>query len=157
MNINIYELKDWQRDAKRALSSKMDEMKDEMQQIDNYMRALDMTDELCAEIDDLNEKLADKQAEIEDLSAQLEQKQEEIDTLRKQKQEEIDTLRGELLNVREQNLEADCNQKPTEIHNHFEQGCSAQVFNDKVTGKFTKKKKKEKEKRRWKKIVRKML
>jgi hypothetical protein len=41
--------------------------------------------------------------------------------------------------------------KATEIHNHFESGCSAQVFNDKVTGKFTKKnrwKKKEKEKKR---------
>ena len=155
MNTNIYELKDWQRDARRALSFKMDGLKDEMHQLDNYMRALDVTDELCAEIEDLNDQLADKQTEIDDLMTQLEQKQEEIDSLRKQKQAEIDSLRGELLDVREHNLEADCNQKPTEIHNHFEQGCSAQVFNDKVTGKFTKNKKKEK--KRWKKIVRKML
>lgn len=144
MNTNIYELKDWQRDARRALSFKMDGLKDEMHQLDNYMRALDVTDELCSEIENLNDQLADKQTEIDDLMTQLEQKQAEIDS-----------LRGELLDVREHNLEADCNQKPTEIHNHFEQGCSAQVFNDKVTGKFTKNKKKEK--KRWKKIVRKML
>lgn len=156
MNTNIYELKDWQRDARRALSFKMDGLKDEMHQLDNYMRALDVTDELCAEIDDLNEQLADKQTEIDDLTTQLEQKQAEIDS-----------LRGELLDVREHNLEADCNQKPTEIHNHFEQGCSAQVFNDRVKGKFptktktktkTKlKNKKDKEKGKWKNLVRKML
>ncbi len=143
MNTNIYELKEWQSNARRELSSKQDALRDEMEQIGNYMRALDVTDELCAEIDNLNDQLADKQAEIDDLMAQLEQKQEEIDS-----------LRGELLDAREQNLEAGCNQKPTEIHNHFEQGCSAQVFNDKVTGRFTKKKK---EKKKWKKLVRKML
>ena len=154
MNTNIYELKEWQSNARRELSSKQDALRDEMEQIGNYMRAMDVTDELCAEIENLNDQLADKQTEIDNLMTQLEQKQEEIDSLRKQKQEEIDSLREELLNVREHNLEAGCNQKPTEIHNHFEQGCSAQVFNDKVTGKFTKKKK---EKKRWKKIVRKML
>jgi uncharacterized coiled-coil DUF342 family protein len=143
MNTNIYELKEWQSNARRELSSKQDALRDEMEQIGNYMRALDVTDELCAEIDNLNDQLADKQAEIDDLMAQLEQKQAEIDS-----------LRGELLDAREQNLEAGCNQKPTEIHNHFEQGCSAQVFNDKVTGRFTKKKK---EKKKWKKLVRKML
>lgn len=142
MNTNIYELKEWQSNARRELSSKQDALRDEMEQIGNYMRALDVTDELCAEIDNLNDQLADKQAEIDDLMAQLEQKQAEIDS-----------LRGELLDAREQNLEAGCNQKPTEIHNHFEQGCSAQVFNDKVTGRFTKKK----QKKQWKKLVRKML
>ena len=143
MNTNIYELKDWQSNARRELSSKQDALRDEMEQIGNYMRAMDVTDELCAEIENLNDQLADKQTEIDDLMAQLEQKQAEIDS-----------LRGELLDAREQNLEAGCNQKPTEIHNHFEQGCSAQVFNDKVTGRFTKKKK---EKKKWKKLVRKML
>lgn len=144
MNINIYELEDWQSGARRMLDLELDNIREREEQMKNYMRALDVTDELCAEINNLNEQLADKQTEIDNLTAQLEQKQTEIDS-----------LRGELLDVREHNLEADCNQKPTEIHNHFEQGCSAQVFNDKVTGKFTKKKKKEK--RRWKKIVRKML
>ena len=43
--------------------------------------------------------------------------------------------------------------RPAEIHNHFGSGCSAQVFNDKVTGKFVRKEKK----RKWKKMVRKML
>lgn len=143
MKININELKDWQSGARRMLCSKQDAMMDEIEQIGNYMRAMDVTDELCAEIENLNDQLADKQAEIDDLMAQLEQKQAENDS-----------LRGELLDTREQNLEAGCNQKPTEIHNHFEQGCSAQVFNDKVTGRFTKKKK---EKKKWKKLVRKML
>ena len=143
MNTNIYELKEWQSNARRELSSKQDALRDEMEQIGNYMRAMDVTDELCAEIENLNDQLADKQTEIDDLMTQLEQKQEEIDS-----------LRGELLDIREHNLEAGSNQKPTEIHNHFEQGCSAQVFNDKVTGRFTKKKK---EKKKWKKLVRKML
>ena len=31
--------------------------------------------------------------------------------------------------------------KPTEIHNHFEGGSTAQVFNDQVTGRFSKIKK----------------
>jgi chromosome segregation ATPase len=143
MKTNINELKEWQSNARRMLCSKQDAMMDEIEQIGNYMRAMDVTDELCAEIENLNDQLADKQAEIDDLMAQLEQKQAEIDS-----------LRGELLDAREQNLEAGCNQKPTEIHNHFEQGCSAQVFNDKVTGRFTKKRK---EKKKWKKLVRKML
>ena len=143
MKTNINELKEWQSNARRMLCSKQDAMMDEIEQIGNYMRAMDVTDELCAEIDNLNDQLADKQAEIDNLMAQLEHKQAEIDS-----------LRGELLDVREQNLEAGCNQKPPEIHNHFEQGSSALVFNDKVTGRFTKKKK---EKKKWKKLVRKML
>ena len=56
-----------------------------------------------------------------------------------------------------------------EIHNHFESGSNSQVFNDKVSGRFTKTekltksekleklKKKDKKNKRWKKIVRKML
>ena len=72
MNTNIYELKEWQSNARRELSSKQDALRDEMEQIGNYMRALDVTDELCAEIDNLNDQLADKQAEIDDLMAQLE-------------------------------------------------------------------------------------
>ena len=50
--------------------------------------------------------------------------------------------------------------RPAEIHNHFEPGSSAQVFNDKVTGKFTRKqnkKDKKDKKKRWKKIARKIL
>ena len=50
MNTNIYELKDWQNDARRAFSSKMDGLKEEMEEMAKYMRAMDVTDELCAEI-----------------------------------------------------------------------------------------------------------
>jgi hypothetical protein len=35
-----------------------------------------------------------------------------------------------------------CQQLRIVIHNHFESGCSAQVFNNKVSGKFTREQKK---------------
>ena len=72
------------------------------------------------------------------------------------KREEIRQLldvREQKVEVEKQHLEAETSQKPMEIHNHFGRGCSAQVFNDKVTGKFVRKEKK----RKWKKMVRKML
>ena len=71
MNTNIYELKDWQNDARRAFSSKMDGLKEEMEEMAKYMRAMDVTDELCAEIENLNDQLADKQTEIDDDSQPL--------------------------------------------------------------------------------------
>ena len=36
-----------------------------------------------------------------------------------------------------EHLDDDQEDKPTELHNHFESGSSAQVFNDKVEGKIT--------------------
>ena len=72
-------------------------------------------------------------SKINDLKEEVERKQTEIDEL-------------------EEQLEAEASAKPMEIHNHFGSGCSAQVFNDKVTGKFTKNKK-----RRWKRIIRKNM
>lgn len=68
------------------------------------------------------------------------------------KREEI-RERLELMEGFSHTLEAETSQKPMEIHNHFGRGCSAQVFNDKVMGKFVRKEKK----RKWKKMVRKML
>ena len=74
-----------------------------------------------------------------------------------------DWLRHELQQLQTDHL-------TVEIHNNFEPGSSAQVFNDTVKGRFTsprlnsqkhdnkqKQKDKKKLKKRWKKIVRKML
>ena len=36
-----------------------------------------------------------------------------------------------------QHLETEVRAKPMEIHNHFEPGSSSQVFNDQVSGKFS--------------------
>jgi len=142
MNMNIEELKAWRDDARRGLEREVELLREKEEQIEEYLRALDATDELLEEIDDLHDKVRRLQGEIDDLTAQLEQRDKEIDALRMQ-----------LVEVKEQKLKveeekADAHPKATEIHNHFEPGSSAQVFNDKVTGKFTKK-------RRWKRIIKK--
>ena len=72
------------------------------------------------------------------------------------------------LESEKQQLETEVKAKPTEIHNHFEPGSSSQVFNDQVSGKFSrnqngknninrKRKDIKRNKKRWKKIVGKML
>ena len=158
--INYVELKDWQDNARSGLKDEIDRLTEKEQQLSDYMRALETLDELLSEVDDLKREVERKQEEIDDLAEQLEQKQQEIDELHRQKLVETGHLRQQLLDAKELNLEAEANAKPTEIHNHFESGSSAQVFNDKVTGKFSRKqnnKKDKKEKKRWKKIARKVL
>ena len=137
--MNYEVMKDWCDDTRRNLQRELDRLQEQQRTTGNHLQVLEATDELLAEIDHLKDDLDRKQAEIDDLTQQLEQRDSEIVTLRQQ-----------LLEAQNQRLEAEAVQKPAEIHNHFEQGCSAQVFNDKVTSKITKKKK---EKRRWKKIV----
>lgn len=139
MKTNIEELKEWREDARRGLKREVEQLREKEERIEEYLRALDATDELLTEVDDLKEELERKQGEIDDLTARLEQKEAETVSLRQQ-----------LLEARNQSLEAEVNAKPMEIHNHFEHGSSAQVFNDKVTGKFTKK-------RRWKRIIKKSM
>lgn len=140
--MNYEELQSWHDDAQRALIREAERLREKEEQIGEYLKALSATDELLAEVDNLNEKLSGLQEEIERLNNLLEQKQAENDALRMQ-----------LLEVKEQKLKAaeeraDAHSKATEIHNHFEPGSSAQVFNDRVMGKFTKK-------RRWKRIIKK--
>ena len=119
--------------------------------------------EHLSEIEDLKEELERKQEEIDDLCEQLEQKDQEIADLRQQLLEarnlHLESEKQQLESEKQQ-LETEVKAKPTEIHNHFEPGCSAQVFNDKVNGRFTRKpivKKDKNDKKRWKKIVRKVL
>lgn len=157
MSINLEQLKDWQDEARRGLNNRADRLRDEGRQVDCYLQVLDVSDKLLSQIDDLKEELERKQEEIDELEEQLEQKDREIADLRQQLLEAQNLqLESEKLH-----LEAESNAKPTEIHNHFEPGSSAQVFNDKVNGKFTRKqivkKDKKDKKKRWKKIVRKVL
>lgn len=148
MEANVEELKEWSNVAKRGLRQAIERLEEREEQISSYMKVLDAVEELLAKINDLKEEVERKQTEIDELEEQLEQKQQEADDLRRQLLE----AQNHQLESEKQRLEAEASAKPMEIHNHFGSGCSAQVFNDKVTGKFTKNKK-----RRWKRIIRKNM
>ena len=168
MEINPNELRDWSDGARRALEREREEMMSRVQLIDGVARTMEVFDEILAE----NERL---KAEIDDLNEQLEQREQEIDDLCSQHRAEIDDLRRQMLEARNQHLEterqhleAEVQAKPMEIHNHFEAGSTSQVFNDQVSGKFSrnqngknninrKRKDIKRNKKRWKKIVGKML
>lgn len=140
MEINIEELKEWNRNSKRGINREIDSMKERLVQFYDYAKATDVIDALISKNDDLEEEVEQKREEVDDLQRQL------LEAQNLQLESEKQQLESE-----KQQLEAEAQKKATEIHNHFESGCSAQVFNDKVTGKFTKKnrwKKKEKEKKR---------
>ena len=164
METNNHELIVLWDEALRRLRQDADRIEEEGRRNNVYTRLLEAAKEKISENDDLKEELDRKQEEIDDLSEQLEQRDQEIADLRQQLLEAQNLhLESEKqqLETEKQQLEAEVNAKPTEIHNHFESGSSAQVFNDKVTGKFTKnqnaKKDKKDKKKRWKKIARKIL
>lgn len=136
MNMNIEELKDWRDSARRGLEYEIDRLKEKEVQLSDYLRALDATEDLLEEIDVLKDELERQKAENDSLDEEL-----------AQRQAENDRLRAELLEMKEQRLAQEPAATATEIHNHFESGSSAQVFNDKVTGRFAKKK-------RWKRKTR---
>jgi chromosome segregation ATPase len=141
----------------------------------NHLRVLEAAGELLAEIDRQKDELEQKQSEIDMLSEQLERKEAEMTSMCQQHQSETDDLQRQLLEARNEHLEserqhlaAEVHAKPMEIHNHFEPGSSSQVFNDQVSGKFTKnqndksvinKKRNDikKNKKKWKKSIRKIL
>lgn len=77
MNTDIYQLKEWQNDARRELNNEIDELNEKKERFDNYMRALDVTDKLCDEIDNLKAELDDKQTEIDTLRQQLQDEKEQ--------------------------------------------------------------------------------
>ena len=155
MEANVEELKEWSNVAKRGLRQAIERLEEREEQISSYMKVLDAVEELLAKINDLKEEAERKQTEIDELEEQLEQKQQEADDLRRQLLEaqnhQLESEKQRLESEKQQ-LEAEASAKPMEIHNHFGSGCSAQVFNDKVMGKFTKTKK-----RRWKRIIRKNM
>ena len=134
--MNIEELKDWRDSARRGLEYEIDRLKEKEVQLSDYLRALDATEDLLEEIDVLKDELERQKAENDSLDEEL-----------AQRQTENERLRAELLEMKEQRLAQEPAATATEIHNHFESGSSAQVFNDKVTGRFAKTK-------RWKRKTR---
>lgn len=132
MKANNHELIELWDEALRRLGKNADRVEEESREINVYRRLFEAAKEKISENDDLKEELDRKQEEIDDLEEQLEQKDQVIADLR------LQLLEAQNLHLEseKQQLETEVNAKPTEIHNHFEPGSSAQVFNDKVNGKY---------------------
>ena len=156
-------IEEWRDEARRALTHEADALQEQLYQRQCYIQALDATEDLVNEVKELTDKVERQQQTIDELNEQVEQRDAEIadkDAEIADKDAEIADLRGQLQDMRERQFVAEPMPQAMEIHNHFEAGSSSQVFNDKVTGKFTKQqkdKKKKKEQWKWKKIMKKAL
>ena len=152
-------IEEWRDEARRALTHEAEALKEQLYQRQCYMQALDATEDLVKEVQELEDQVERQQQTIDDLNEQVEQRDAEIaekDAALAEKDAEIADLRGQLQDMRDCQLVAEPMPLPMEIHNHFEAGSSSQVFNDKVTSRFEKYKKKDKkrkEQRKWKKTV----
>ena len=164
METDIQDLMAWQKDAERELSREAERLEEKGQRIGGLMKVLEATEEILAENSSLREELERKDGEIDALREELEQKDCETDALREElerKAKETDELRRQLQEASSQHQESDSRAQTMEIHNHFEAGSNSQVYNEKVTGKFTypnnnkNKKNKKKEQKKWKKRSRK--
>ena len=192
METDIQDLMAWQKDAERELRREAERLEEKGQQIGGLMKVLEATEEILAEnsslrnelerkdgeIDSLREALEQKDGETDALREELEQKSRETESLREElerKAKEMDELRRQLQEASSQHQESDSRAQTMEIHNHFEAGSNSQVYNEKVTGKFTypndnsnnnnnsssnksknkNKKNKKKEQKKWKKRSRK--
>ena len=147
METDIQDLMAWQKDAERELSREAERLEEKGQRIGGLMKVLEATEEILAENSSLREELEQKDCETDALREELERKAKEMDELRRQLQE-----------ASSQHQESDSRAQTMEIHNHFEAGSNSQVYNEKVTGKFTypnNKKNKKKEQKKWKKRSRK--
>ena len=116
----------WQKDAERELRREAERLEEKGQRIGGLMKVLEATEEILAENSSLRNELERKDDEIDALREELEQKAKEMDELRRQLQE-----------ASSQHQESDSRAQTMEIHNHFEAGSNSQVYNEKVTGKFT--------------------
>ena len=163
-------IEEWRDEARRAFTHEADALQEQLYQRQCYMQALDATEDLVNEVKELTDKVERQQQTIDELNEQVEQRDAEIaekdaeiadkDAEIADKDAEIADLRGQLQDMRGRQFVAEPMPQAMEIHNHFEAGSSSQVFNDKVTGKFTKQqkdKKKKKEQWKWKKIMKKAL
>lgn len=163
--MNYEELREWCADARRSVERELDRLQEQQRTMGNHLQVLEAAGELLDEIARQKDELEQKQSEIDMLNEQLERKKQEMASMCQQHQSETDDLQRQLLEAKNlhleserQHLETEVHAKPMEIHNHFESGSSSQVFNDQVSGKFTRNRNdKKKNKKRWKKIVRKML
>ena len=156
-------IEEWRDEARRALTHEADALQEQLYQRQCYIQALDATEDLVNEVKELTDKVERQQQTIDELNEQVEQRDAEIaekDAEIAEKDAEIADLRGQLQDMRGRQFVTEPMPQAMEIHNHFEAGSSSQVFNDKVTGKFTKQqkdKKKKKEQWKWKKIMKKAL
>lgn len=166
--MNFEEFDFYYNQASRDMDDDIDCIKEKAERMGAHRRMLEAARDAFLKYNDLKEQVDSQQTEIDDLNEQLEQKDAEMANMQREMQAEIDALQKQLLEAQNEHLEsekqqlvAEVNAKPMEIHNHFEPGSNSQVFNDKVNGRFEKseklKKKEKKDKKRWKKIVRKML
>ena len=161
--MDVRMIEEWRDEARRALTHEAEALQEQLYQRQCYMQALDATEDLVNEVKELTDKVERQQQTIDELNEQVEQRDAEIaekDAALADKDAEIADLRGQLQDMRGRQFVAEPMSLPMEIHNHFEAGSSSQVFNDKVTGKFTKQqkdKKKKKEQWKWKKIMKKAL
>ena len=181
METDIQDLMAWQKDAERELSREAERLEEKGQRIGGLMKVLEATEEILAENSSLRNELERKDGEIDALREELEQKSRETESLREElerKAKETDELRRQLQEASSQHQESDSRAQTMEIHNHFEAGSNSQVYNEKVTGKFTypnnnnnnnsnssnnssnsnkskNKKNKKKEQKKWKKRIRK--
>ena len=172
METDIQDLMAWQNDAERELRREAERLEEKGQRIGGLMKVLEATEEILAENSSLREELERKDGEIDALREELEQKSRETESLREElerKAKEMDELRRQLQEASSQHQESDSRAQTMEIHNHFEAGSNSQVYNEKVTGKFTypnnnnnnnsnknkNKKNKKKEQKKWKKRSRK--
>ena len=140
METDIQDLMAWQKDAERELRREAERLEEKGQRIGGLMKVLEATEEILAENSSLREELERKDGEIDALREELEQKDCETDALREeleQKVKEMDELRRQLQEASSQHQESDSRAQTMEIHNHFEAGSNSQVYNEKVTGKFT--------------------
>ena len=130
----------WQKDAERELSREAERLEEKGQRIGGLMKVLEATEEILAENSSLRNELEQKDGEIDALREELEQKAKETESLREElerKAKEMDELRRQLQEASSQHQESDSRAQTMEIHNHFEAGSNSQVYNEKVTGKFT--------------------
>ena len=130
----------WQKDAERELKREAERLEEKGQRIGGLMKVLEATEEILAENSSLRNELERKDGEIDALREELEQKAKETESLREeleQKAKEMDELRRQLQEASSQHQESDSRAQTMEIHNHFEAGSNSQVYNEKVTSKFT--------------------
>ena len=140
METDIQDLMAWQKDAERELKREAERLEEKGQRIGGLMKVLEATEEILAENSSLRNELERKDGEIDALREELEQKSRETESLREeleQKAKEMDELRRQLQEASSQHQESDSRAQTMEIHNHFEAGSNSQVYNEKVTGKFT--------------------
>lgn len=74
----IDELKDWQNGARRALERDIEQMKEELEQKANYLKVMEVTDELIADNRDLKEENERLKAELDDVMAELEATRQQL-------------------------------------------------------------------------------